>query len=50
MNKDDDEKKYGSSGINILWPITSNEDYKTELSNAKDGKVRIIYLRLSSTL
>lgn len=28
----------GSSGINILWPITSNEDYKTELSNAKDGK------------
>ena len=38
MNKDDDEKKYGSSGINILWPITSNEDYKTELSNAKDGK------------
>lgn len=38
MNKDDDEKKYGSSGINILWPITSNEDYKTELSNVKDGK------------
>lgn len=38
MNKDDDEKNYGSSGINILWPITSNEDYKTELSNAKDGK------------
>ena len=38
MNEDDDEKKYGSSGINILWPITSNEDYKTELSNSKDGK------------
>lgn len=38
MNKDDGEKKYGSSGINILWPITSNEDYKAELSNAKDGK------------
>lgn len=38
MNKDDDEKKYGSSGINILWPITSNEDYKVELSNVKAGK------------
>lgn len=38
MNKDDDEKKYGSSGISILWPITSNEDYKMELSNAEDGK------------
>lgn len=38
MNEDDNEKKYGSSGINILWPITSNEDYKTELSNVKDGK------------
>lgn len=38
MNTDDDTQKYGSSGINILWPITSNEDYKTELSNVKDGK------------
>lgn len=38
MNEDDDEKKYGSSGINILWPITSNEAYKAELSNAKAGK------------
>lgn len=26
------------SGISILWPVTSNEDYKTELSNAKDGE------------
>lgn len=38
MNKNDDEKKYGSSSIDILWPIMDNEDYKTELSNAKNGK------------
>ena len=38
MNSDDKEKKYGSSGINILWPIVSNSDYKAELSNAKEGK------------
>ena len=38
MNKDDEEKKYGSSGINILWPITENEDYKSELSNVKNGE------------
>ncbi|WP_317989181.1 MBL fold metallo-hydrolase [Faecalibacillus intestinalis] len=38
MNEDDKEKKYGSSGIFILWPIVDNQDYKEELSNAKDGK------------
>ena len=38
MNQNDEEKKYGSSGINILWPITDNEDYKAELLNAKEGK------------
>lgn len=38
MNEDDKEKKYGSSGINILWPITDNKDYKEELSNVKEGK------------
>lgn len=38
MNKNDEEKKYGSSGINILWPITENEDYKSELSNVKNGE------------
>lgn len=38
MNKDDDEKKYGSSGINILWPVTENENFKEELKNAKEGK------------
>lgn len=30
-------KEIGSSGINILWPNTSNEDYKAELQKAKDG-------------
>lgn len=38
MNKNDEEKKYGSSGINILWPITENEDYKSELTNVKNGE------------
>ncbi|WP_303195914.1 hypothetical protein [Thomasclavelia spiroformis] len=37
MNRDN-EKNYGSSGINILWPITENEDFKIELSNTKEGK------------
>lgn len=36
MNQGDNER--GSSGINILWPDTSDEDFKTELKNAKDGK------------
>lgn len=35
MNQGDDER--GSSGINILWPITTNEKFKSELKNAKDG-------------
>lgn len=38
MNQNDEERDYGSSGINILWPITDNEDYKNELLNAKEGK------------
>lgn len=38
MNRDDEEKMYGSSGINILWPDLNNEDYKEELSNVKDGQ------------
>lgn len=38
MNENDAEKKYGSSGINILWPITSNEEYKEELKKAKNGE------------
>ncbi|MFB6468536.1 MBL fold metallo-hydrolase [Cytobacillus sp. Hz8] len=40
MNKNDknDGKNYGSSGINIQWPIVDNSEYKNALSNAKDGK------------
>lgn len=34
----DNEKRYGSSRIEILWPIIDNEDYKNELLNAKNGK------------
>ncbi|MCB0707351.1 MAG: hypothetical protein KDC34_18670 [Saprospiraceae bacterium] len=34
---DNNGKERGSSGINILWPDTSNEDYKSELQRAKDG-------------
>ena len=36
MNQGDDERD--SSGINILWPDTNNEDYKIQLDNAKQGK------------
>lgn len=35
MNQSDDER--GSSGINILWPNTSNEFFKTALKNAENG-------------
>lgn len=38
MNKDDDEKKYGSAGIFILWPIIDDENYKEALADAKNGK------------
>ena len=38
MNQDDDEKRYGSSGINVLWPILENEYFKEELSRANKGK------------
>ncbi len=36
MNKSDEER--GSADINCLWPVTSNEDYKAALADAKDGK------------
>ena len=36
--KGDSGVDYGSSGINILWPDVSNEDYKAELKNAAEGK------------
>jgi beta-lactamase superfamily II metal-dependent hydrolase len=35
MNESDDQR--GSSGINILWPDTSNTDYKEALEAAKSG-------------
>jgi beta-lactamase superfamily II metal-dependent hydrolase len=36
-NNSSQGKNYGSSGINFLWPITSNSDYKDALQKAKDG-------------
>ena len=36
MNQSDDERK--SSGINIKWPIESNDDFKEALKNAEEGK------------
>lgn len=37
MNKSD-EGEHGSSGINILWPETTNEYYKAALKAAKEGE------------
>lgn len=36
MNMTDEVR--GSSGINCLWPITSNADFKVALEDAKNGK------------
>jgi len=36
MNQDTEER--GSSGISILWPITTNEHYKETLKQAKQGE------------
>ena len=38
MNDEDDGKNYGLSGINFIWPITDNSDYKDALENAKNGE------------
>lgn len=35
LNDADGER--GGSGINILWPIANNENYKDELESVKDG-------------
>lgn len=32
------DEERGSSGINILWPITSNKDFQEELQKAKNGE------------
>ena len=37
-NDENDGKNYGSAGINFLWPITDNEDYKEALENVAVGK------------
>ena len=36
MNQSNEDR--GSSGINIRWPVTSNEDFKTALKDAAEGK------------
>ena len=36
MNQTSEER--GSSGINVRWPVTSNEDFKQALQDAADGK------------
>jgi beta-lactamase superfamily II metal-dependent hydrolase len=36
--KGDSGVDYGSSGINILWPIVNNDHYKVALKNAAEGK------------
>ena len=36
INISDEER--GCAGISCLWPVTTNEDYKIALQNAKDGK------------
>jgi len=35
---DKNGKEIGSSGINILWPDTSNSDFQEALENAKNGE------------
>ncbi|HBN04356.1 hypothetical protein EQM13_10550 [Acidilutibacter cellobiosedens] len=35
LNEEDEER--GGAGINFLWPITSDDDYKDELVKAKEG-------------
>lgn len=32
-----DPNEHGSAGINFLWPITTNTDFKGELTKAKEG-------------
>ncbi len=35
MNVNDDTR--GSAGIEVLWPVTTNEDYKSALEDASEG-------------
>ena len=34
MNDNDEEKNYGSSGINVLWPVITNGAFKKALEKA----------------
>jgi len=36
-NDENDGKNYGSSGINFLWPIVDNDEYKDALDKVKNG-------------
>lgn len=36
-NDENDGQNYGSSGINFLWPNTSNKDYQEALKDAAEG-------------
>lgn len=36
-NDENDGKNYGSSGIEILWPVVDNEDYIDALEKVKNG-------------
>ena len=38
MNENDEEKNYGSSGINVLWPVTTNGAFKKALEKAAEGE------------
>ena len=37
MNKDDEEKCYGSAGINVLWPDVNNASFRRAMKSAADG-------------
>lgn len=49
MNKSDknDKENHGSAGINCLWPVENNEDFKNALDLAEEGKA---YNNLSPVL
>lgn len=38
MNDNDEEKNYGSSGINVLWPVITNGTFKKALEKAAEGE------------
>lgn len=37
-NDENDGKNYGSSGINFLWPITEEENFKDALKKVQEGR------------